>query len=162
MPAPLDQRGDGQGGDRDDGNTPFRGHTGMAGRAEEADIEPVAASGADCDLFHSPTIEVEGQLRPAQSGGLDRSGAPQANLLLNGEEKRQRRMGEVTAQNLHRRRQHHRHPSPIIGSEACGGIAAFDKPPRHHRLGPQADWNGIHVGHQEPPGAGERAGQVDD
>ena len=162
VPAILHERCDRQRCNRHRRHALFGGDAGMARHPLDPDVEPVAARGTDRDLLDRAPIEVEGELWPAEIGRIRKPRAPEAHLLLDREEERQRWMGDVVPQDLERRREHDRAAGPVVGPETGHRIGALYEPPRHHRLRTEADRHRVHVGHEQSPRAGERARQLDD
>jgi hypothetical protein len=126
------------------------------------DVHAVAAGRADRDLLHGAAVEVEGELRPAERGGLHEPGAVEADLLLDGEQERERRMRQLRLQEVDGGRKHHGHARAIVAAEAGLGIGALDHLARDHGLRPKAHRHRVHVGHQQPTWPGLGAGQLHD
>ena len=162
MPAVVHERGDGERGDRDRRDALLGSHACMARNALDRDVHPIATGGADRDLLDRAAVEVEGQLRLAEISRLHEPGAVEADLFLDREQQRERRVRELRLQNLHRGGEHHRHARAVVAAEAGGWVGALDHLAGDHRLRAAADGHRVHVGHQQPPRPRQRAGQLHD
>ena len=125
-------------------------------------VEPLPASGTDRQLVDGAAIKVEGQLRTAEVSRLDEAGAPEADLLLNGKQQGQRWVVELLPQDLQSSGQHRCAARTVISPQSSCRVAAFHHASFDHRLGALANRDGIHVGHQQPAGSGNRSRQLDD
>ena len=162
MPAVLHERRDCQRRNRDRRHAFFRRHAGVARYPLDGDVHSVAAGRADRDLLHGTAVEVEGELRPAERGGLHEPGAVETDLLLDGEQERERRMRQLRLQDPDGGRKHHGHARAIVAAEAGLGIGALDHLACDHGLRPEAHRHRVHMSHQEPAGPGHCAWQLHD
>ena len=99
----------------------------MARDAFDDDVHPVAARRSHRDLLDRTTVEIEGQLRPAEIGGLHKSGAIETDLLLDPKEERQWRMRQLLVKNLQSCREHDSAAGPVVGAQARRRITALDE-----------------------------------
>ena len=162
VPAVFDERRDRQRSDRDRRHALLRGHTRMARNPFDGDVHAVAARRADRDLLDGAAVEVEGQLRLAEVGGLGEPRPVEADLLLDCEEEGQRRMRQLAFQDFDRGGEHDRAAGAVISAEPRGRVAALHEAAGHHRLRADADGHRVHVGHEEPSWACQGAGQLHD
>jgi hypothetical protein len=134
----------------------------VAGDPLDRDVEPIPAGSADGELLRRAAVEVEGQLRPAQVRGLHEAGPVEAHLLLDGEQERERRVGQAVTEDLAGCGEHDGDAGPIVAAEAGRGVGALHEPARHDGLRAAAHGHGVHVGHEQPPRARQRARQLHD
>ena len=106
-------------------------------------------------------VDVEGHLRVTQVGMFHGAGAPQPHFLADGEEQRQRRVGQLALEQRLRQRHEAGDRRAVVGAETA--LPARDDPlPAPQRSCPAAERHGVEVSHEQPTLAAQRTGHSDD
>ncbi len=139
----------------------LRMHPGVARLAGDLHLPALGADGADTQLGGQSAVDVEAHDRVAQRVWIDVAGTPQAALLANGEQQRQRRVGQLMLQQGSRQRHQAGDPGTVVAAQ-CRRAFRDDALALAHRHRAGTQRHRIEVGGEEQPRTGASARQRHD